>query len=372
MSEERTHSRPRQLGWRGGLALASVALVLTVFGVELALRLVPALVPETWRDLPALRERPRVDDLFVYDEELGFKLSPSLDDVVHEPTHKDVRFSISTRSLGFRGVGFRDDGLTPGERPVVVVGDSFTFCWTEMEDCWVELLESTGERDFVNLGAPGLGGAQEALMLERYGLALDPQLVIWSFFANDLHDNVRVGPAVRVDRWTWLERRSALFGALRRRTPGLRQQAQPSAEPAFDDGVVRTTLYPEAAISSWVTGPALATGWQVQRSALTRAQALSVATGAPLVVVLMPFRELVYFDHYSEFAASLGAQDLARPYQLMRELCDELGVPVLDLNEVIARDPGRQVFYELDAHLNAEGNRVVANEIRRFLELHGL
>ena len=347
--------------------------------LEVGLRLAPGLAPASWQELPALR-KPRVDDLFVYDSEMQFRLAPGLRGVRHAPSQKDVRFSVSTQSLGFGGAGFRDDGISPTEPIAVVVGDSFAFCWTELEECWVELLESSSERDFANLGMPGLGGRQQWLVLERYGLPLEPDLVIWTFFANDLYDNVRLDSAVRVDRWTWLERRSVLFGAVRqvarqsppRPPPPPSMTRLKSSEPAFDDGVVSSTLYAEASLALWVGDQALGDGWQVQRDAVVSAFEASRRAGAQFAVVLMPFRELIYFDYYEEFAGDLASEDLLAPYHLMRRLCEDLEIPLVDGNEVMSARRSDQIFYRRDAHLNALGNRILAEEVERFLEHNGL
>jgi len=48
---------------------------------------------------------------------------------------------MTTDSLGFKDIGFRDDGIN-GEPFAVVVGDSFTFgLGVNATDTWVEILE---------------------------------------------------------------------------------------------------------------------------------------------------------------------------------------------------------------------------------------
>ena len=95
-----------------------------------------------------------------------FILKPGL---VNAPQYGTPRlmFHVSTIELWpGGGVGFRN-------RPVdyfvdaIMLGDSFTFCFTERSDCWVTRLEAATGLGLVNLGLPVTGSHSHYLVLAR-------------------------------------------------------------------------------------------------------------------------------------------------------------------------------------------------------------
>ena len=85
----------------------------------------------------------------------------------------------------------------PGLLRIVSIGDSFTAGYeVEAEDCFNsvmerELRELGYEVEVLNAGVSGYGNAEACAYLERELLKYDPDLVLLSFFNNDLVDNVR-------------------------------------------------------------------------------------------------------------------------------------------------------------------------------------
>ncbi len=292
-------------------------------------------MPKDWQDLPPLHQGPpTVNDLFVYDRDIDFKLAPNLKNLSYEPSGPESKFTVTTHSLGFNGIGFRDDGIS-GEPVNVAVGDSFTFCWASQENCWVELLEQKSGQDFVNMGTPGYGGFHEVYILEHYALKLQPHLLIWEFYVNDLYDNIRQDSPVTVDSWTWLERRSVTFSALRHFVmpilpdhPALSDSSWPWI---LDSGTTRSYFYYKSDIGKWLSNLALQEGWAVQQASLLQAKHLTVEAKAKLVVVLFPYREQLYFKEYQTFAPEFTQEKMNSPYQLMRDFCQKNNIEVLDL-----------------------------------------
>jgi GDSL-like Lipase/Acylhydrolase family len=335
--------------------------------IETGARLGRNFLPATWQALPALHQgAPALNDLYLFDARLKFKLRPNLDSISYRPLGADSGFTIRTVSLGFPDIGFRSHPIA--HLPVsVAIGDSFTFCWTALDDCWVQRLARLRDQDFVNLGVPGYGGLQESQILEDYALPLHPQLIIWGFFVNDLWDNVRPNAVVTVDRWTWLERRSVLFGALRMRLNGATASYGSNHLLVTETGARHKTFYDGAVISHWLSDEALEAGWAVQRDAVVRAKHLTDAAGVPLLIVLIPYREQIYFDEYRQFAPELTAERMDRPYQLMRDLCRQHDIDVFDLSATFAAHRAEQFTYPIDAHFNELGNAIMAAAIRRHL-----
>jgi len=111
-------------------------------------------------------------------------------------TRPEFRVRVRTNAAGFRG------GPLPGAKPagvyrIVVLGDSFTFGFGVRErQAWPARLAAllnarTGGAsrvEVVNLGVPGTGPRDYLWHLAHTGLALQPDLVVIGFFANDVND----------------------------------------------------------------------------------------------------------------------------------------------------------------------------------------
>lgn len=87
----------------------------------------------------------------------------------------------------------------PGVRRILSLGDSYTIGYeVEVEQTFSSVLErelrSAGvDAVVMNAGVSGYSTAEAALYLERELLSYDPDLVVLSFYGNDLVDNVRTG-----------------------------------------------------------------------------------------------------------------------------------------------------------------------------------
>jgi hypothetical protein len=118
------------------------------------------------------------------DPELYWYNRPNLRD------HVDVTDGArkSTNSLGMRG---REDvplEKEPGEIRIFVVGDSSTFGLGVLDEetyshvLQERLSEATGRRvRVINSGCPGHTSYQGLILLQRYGLAYKPDLIIWAY-----------------------------------------------------------------------------------------------------------------------------------------------------------------------------------------------
>jgi len=115
----------------------------------------------------------------------------------HDPTlgwvpREGVRQEgLTTNSLGMRGPVDVPLEKPPGERRIVVVGDSFTFGHgVKDEEVWTEkLAQRIGGVRVLNLGVPGYGLDQQCLRLEELGMRLAPDLVLVGLFGPDLDRN---------------------------------------------------------------------------------------------------------------------------------------------------------------------------------------
>ncbi len=174
-------------GWLGKVALVGLGLVMGLLVLEGLFRLMPGLLPPNLQ--LALKVRDTVaqrSQMFYHDPELGQVLKPDVDTTVD--LVGEARYHVQTSDLGLGGPGFRDAQVQP---PVygVAIGDSFTYgLGVDEPETWVAQLQAQLGKEVVNLGQPGVGPVREAHIYQRYGRPLQPQVVLWMFFPNDLED----------------------------------------------------------------------------------------------------------------------------------------------------------------------------------------
>lgn len=118
--------------------------------------------------------------------------------------NREFRTRVEINSLGLRGPELTDAG--PGERTLLVLGDSFAFGWgVEAHESAPALLEARlrGWR-VVNSGTSGWGTRQQLAFLRHYGLELQPDAVLLMYVPNDPAENL-LRYRVRGGRLTWDE-----------------------------------------------------------------------------------------------------------------------------------------------------------------------
>ena len=166
---------------------------------------VPAwlLADDSWVDLQRDRlDSPRgvkAEDVFWLNhfEEarwIQYKLKPGISIQANNPFNdielaKGVTFRLRSNSSGFRTKEF--DVKSAGVTRIVTLGDSSTFGWgVDSYYTYQALLEPRLREDdrateVLNLGIPGYTSRHGRGVMDHYGLALNPDVFILSFGAND-------------------------------------------------------------------------------------------------------------------------------------------------------------------------------------------
>jgi hypothetical protein len=354
------------------LALLGVSLVVALGATELLLRLAPGLLSEearlrlSWQEQRlshAARTRP--------DSAIGFLYVPGGHDEVRQG---EVHFSYTTDRDGFRNAG-----PEPDTAEIVAVGDSWTFGFgVDDSVAWPRLLaDSLRPTRIRNLGLIGSGPGQYTLLLERFGLPLHPRVVLYGVFpGNDLDDQEAF------DKWA-RDGRPGNFAEWR--TYGPRGHSRPLLERSYlavaveegwkyrherfagatirlPDGsplqLAPGRLLPKAARSH----PGDATFDHVL-AAVDRARALAAEHQARLVVLVFPTKEEVYLPLRGEPTPPLTSRWVAA--------LRSLGVECVDLTGPLREHAtGGPLFYEVDGHVNAAGNRVIAQVVTDYLRSH--
>jgi lysophospholipase L1-like esterase len=115
----------------------------------------------------------------------------------HASAEVDVEFRINSR--GLRADREYDYEKPEGTLRIVSLGDSFTVGYeVEVQEAFSSVLEralrrSGYEVEVLNAGVSGYSTAESLVYLERELFRYEPDLVLLSFFPNDLIDNVRAG-----------------------------------------------------------------------------------------------------------------------------------------------------------------------------------
>src|SRR5258705_3086210 len=170
----------------GGRASALLNLTLALAGTAVALGVLEIAVRVLGIERASYHA---IGGCTIYDPELGWRLAPSRE-TVFKVAHFTVRVSHNADGLRDRPYPRERE---PGRRRVLVLGDSFVWCWgVEQERCFTERLEAAlGDTDVINAGVPGYSTAQELLFYEREGRRYRPDLVLLVFVPNDVVANPR-------------------------------------------------------------------------------------------------------------------------------------------------------------------------------------
>jgi hypothetical protein len=400
-TESRTVVRGARLRW---LWLALFWVIFTAVLLEGGLRLIGSSLPGqlgvTARMI--MTGEPYAEDwtpAWQQNRDHYYALRPNIQNALQYGT-PTVSFHLTTNKLwddglpADEGIGFRNPPVDYGV-DAVVVGDSFGFCFTELEDCWVNVFASASNLGVVNLSQPVTGSESHLKMLQDFGAAFEPPLVIWQFFGNDFNDDyglkvfrgdiepilddidTQLQPETSNGIVDWLSRNSVAFGVLETALTGQwsgSPQDQEIFRPQYgvDYGNGQTMqfgkLYERTALD--MSRPANQYGLERSKEAFEQAKTVVEGWGSKLVIVIIPTREEVY-DTLTEPIMGKAELDKQRSARLaMLDLCDELELQCLDVLpefQELAQDDAT-LYYADDMHLNPTGNEALANILTQWLE----
>lgn len=365
-------------------ALILFGLTAGLLLMEGCLRLFGDFLPEGLRYRAGLaRFHAQMDGIYVADPYLWHKSVAGIDRTI--TGHPDYDFYVTTNTLGYEGIGFRDDGVSD-VAPIVAVGDSFT--WGDGIDndkTWVERLEAESGRDVVNLGMSGYGSQQILRLLQTYGLPFKPRLILWAFFPNDFNDAGHFAWREETGRLAkqvpkpkpWTE---VLDRDLRIYSVAYTWLVSPFDEPDENEEYERLYYTDKFLNLSFVlrsywgerldptdkyTGPGLV----YTQQALAEAQAAASQLNAEIVVLLLPSKEQVYWPIVSTLADNAADYKVNWPHEEVKAWCEANGVRYLDLTPAFSTRAaqGEQLYYRFDAHWNEAGHELAAQTIRQYL-----
>lgn len=261
-------------------------------------------------------------------------------------------FDVALNSSGFRGREFH--ARRPGELRVALVGDSFTFGnGVAFEDTLGERLAAELERlgrpaAVFNCGVPGYNAEQAVITARERALALDVDVLVYVFFANDLEpspERREVPQDAVIDKLHGFPLRSALGQWCAVHVKRL---------------LARSGLDVDARTrAAWSAN--LEQGGKARlEAALDDLRAACAERGVPLLVAVYPFLAPPATNPFGEVDA------------FARAACRERSIPCVALAEAF---PADERLYELwsstwDSHPDGAGHALAARVLApRLLEL---
>lgn len=287
-------------------------------------------------------------------EELGWHFLPSQDG--------ETRNGLPVHVNAF---GMRDEEFPrakpPGERRVLLLGDSITFGVDVAQDETYarrlgDALAARGRSDVrvMNSGVPGYDLRQYLLWLEKYGLPLSPDLVVVGLYQNDIEISLRPTP-YRDFPGRSLVRRTATYQALERFVQGRLSPEAVDDESAADDELERLL---QAYVGNEAIDPDLPL-WRrkvtLARELLLRLDTRCRESGTKLAVLFLP-----------AFANTADPGPI-KLYDKLRETLDPAGVPHLDLLAPLeSRHPDIWLPHD-QGHFSTLGHELVGEAVAAWL-----
>ncbi len=358
--------------------------------LEIILRLGATAFPFTitapMRDVnrhPFTSEKVLPEQIWIDDDSYQLITPPGIDNEFQYPDPR-IGLHVSTKNwldassqVGFRVPSVDWEPTWPVD--AVVVGDSFSFCYVEYQDCWIDLLATQHGISMVNLGLVATGSISHQNVLNTFGLPHDPKLVIWQWYGNDFNDDYGFTTLYGENASERKGEDSVPPGLLRRNSAvasivyAISQSRQGSQQyTRFIDPVV--TSIGEEAI--WFGRPYMQEAFSLNEPKNKEGQAISEATilavqerllaeDIELMILLIPTKEEVYETWTSQFLGVPYLEDISQGRLEMLEFCEENQLTCLDMTPTLTNQAnvGNLVYHAQDTHLNELGNKVLADKL---------
>lgn len=313
--------------------------------------------------------------IYVLDDQLGWRLTPTVDRTLRDETGREVRFVTDTH--GAR-VGVTAPAPKPKPKPkpapkrVLFLGDSFTQgSDVESKELFTSLLATAIDGiEVINGGVGGYSTVQQLIAFESWNAIARPDLVVLVVYENDFADNLMpyfggLGPRP--------------FVSVTEASAHIVRETDPTCfEPFLQPAPAAFWLYQNSAIYRSVHknlflpahGESLGRREEQERRALPQAamkRAMATAlrqlaatvegAGSKLVVTAIPRRE----------GAIAGS---ARFHPWLASYCRERKLPFLSLLDTLREAPAAAAYFANDIHFTVIGHARTARALKPFLERH--
>ncbi|MCP4004501.1 MAG: hypothetical protein GY725_09930 [bacterium] len=359
----------RRPSWLALIALAALALTLSLIGAEAIVRIV---LPQPLT--PPIRES--VDGVTL--------LVPGVRVRYFSPGEFDVHATVNEQR--FRSTKTYERIPPPETIRIVALGDSFTFS-TGVEDheTYPYLLEAALQSawpqqnfEVINAGVHGTGLGDQALWYQRTLSGFQPDIVVVTLYANDIDDEIsthrfeKTGNSVQprsLESQRQADREISSLRSLVSSIPGYFALSQHSQLLSL----IRTTATRFLLARSAARANASTDGARHQAeehaTVMIADQLMWLRNevegrDAHLIAVLIPAREAIDAET-AEHPAAMQSRLLSGMLLKLRERTD---LDVLDLETEIraaTADSASPLYFDSDIHLRAEGYQLVADEVAK-------
>ncbi len=290
--------------------------------------------------------------------------------------------------VSFNSVGMRDVehsiGKPTGTFRILLLGDSFMEALqVPFEASFPSLLKRELERgargpvEVINAGVSGWGTDDELRYLTHYGLEYRPDLVVVMMtLHNDFSDNLRqewhslkgdmlvensVSPTPDVEyRLSQIK----AFIATRFQLYQLWRRVRHGKDIRVGGRQLNAHV---TQLFGMPTSASITTGARLTSLLLSKLNAVTVAAGGRVVLVLLPIKYQLSDSAFADFVSKSGAvreaMKLDQPQGLIGPAAGQLGIPTIDLLPSFRRwtsDCSSPLYLSWDGHWNETGHRLAA------------
>jgi len=369
-----------------------LALIVIEVGVRLAYGALPQNLQIILRDVrvtPFTDVRIVPPAIWQSDNDYQTVTRPNLQNVSASGS-PEITFPVTTYSWFGGRVGFRSPQPTDGRLDAAVLGDSFSFCFTDNAGCWVTLLAQKTGLNIANMGQPVTGSTSHARIFKTFAAPVKPSLVIWQFFGNDFNDDyglaelngtaqtspdpaTRNAPLPTSPLAVWLRENSVIYAtisALLRQNQGIDQFIDPYHETIQPGNI--DLWYGQSYVQKAfdLKNPRNQEGERLSHAAILETKKQVEGYGGKFVMILIPTKEEIFSANTAAKMEQSIIDQISEPRRRMLAFCKEQSISCLDLYDALRAqaDKGIQGYFARDMHLNGRGNEAVAEAVTAFLK----
>jgi len=335
-------------------------------------------------------------------------LEPYLSTGVYE-YDPDIGFRVRPHAMGSNQFGFNDKDYPlqppPGTFRILILGDSFGWAGGK-EGNYTALLRGQlsagpdGDRiEVINASYPMTHTGEQLLMLKKYGLQYNPQLLVLGFFAgndfadadpnrkrivvNDIYIDIDKRKEVTLFGYplvpqsrllSFAKQKYKIFRETRASSLMGRAQQQSASEGTFSEDtflLIERSRMEFCNLKAYRQGKDAANIDYIFQS-VREMRDLLRTRGIPLFVAIFPdefqVNEQLTDTIFRRFKLERDDYDLELMQKLLKTFLDSEKIPYVDLLERFREVGKRESLYALrDTHWNEAGNRLAAEILRERL-----
>ena len=295
-------------------------------------------------------------NIWQYDENYGWIGRPNIDTRFRQPAF-DIQ--VQHNSLGHRAKEYPARRNT--KKRMLVVGDSFVWCYgVQSSECFVDILEKKNPNwEIINIGVAGTGTDQQYLILKDRIEYYKPDVVMLLFIQNDFQDNMSKENHNYYKPYFTLENKKLALQQIPVPTPRLDQTLE---RWIYGRSYLYNTSNYLRLIITNIVRESLGYGpvkWEPYAG-------FTFQSSFEITQALLNAMTDVSEQHHATFVVVHG-QMLELLHLVIKQTTDARSVDLHNLDRAFEGHVHAEYQIPGDAHWNAFGHQLVANDIDKFL-----